>query len=225
MNHVESLSPRTLLDATLVGGILMVTGTAGNDRIFVGGHVNGRISATIRNLDSSSSQTEAFDVASVQGVSINGGDGFDIITMGPHLPAVTICCDGGDDMIVGDSPNEPINGAGRNKLHGNAGNDSITGAALHDRIFGDDGRDTLVVERGRTGSKAAPKRPTCPGQRLGRCRYGFRRHRPRSCGRRRWKTMCSARPKRIPSCNNSLEIKRSVTKRRGVVILDSSSQS
>src|SRR4051812_6926719 len=82
---IDSLEPRTLLSgATLANGLLTITGTSGNDEIYVvSGFTAGRLSVNVN------MKTQDFAAADVHQIQIDAGDGDDIVSVGGfHITAV-----------------------------------------------------------------------------------------------------------------------------------------
>jgi Ca2+-binding RTX toxin-like protein len=164
---IEGLESRQLLSATLVNGVLTVTGTAGPDRIELE-----RKSDRLRLRENGRDRT--FSYAAVQSIvvnalasgdrielehdgseavnkpsTLNGGDGSDRIEGGPNVDTVSggagndeIRGRGGNDVLSGDAGNDRIDGdAGNDLLSGGDGDDDLEGASGFDRITGGLGND------------------------------------------------------------------------------------
>ena len=102
--------------ASVVGGVLKITGTAGNDSIAVG--VDGLGDVTV--AAGGSSQT--FPLPGIGGVVVSGGAGDDTIRVDPlALLPTTLRGGAGNDSIVG--------GGGSSVLVGGAGNDTLQGGS------------------------------------------------------------------------------------------------
>jgi Ca2+-binding RTX toxin-like protein len=125
----------TTVAVSLVGGILRIAGTPGNDRIIV--------SQDSQNIyiNANGAPALAFPAASVVGVFADGGAGNDLIEC--QLPSganpvrvnATLHGGAGNDTLIG--------GAGNDQLFGDAGNDSLAGGLGDDYLNGGAGDDTL----------------------------------------------------------------------------------
>jgi hypothetical protein len=120
-------------------GALTITGTAGNDTIATK-QVLGVLFATMAGKTSvffdrqlvsevvnGNAGNDTVTITGSRGVTINGGDGNDILNGGS-----------GNDMLVGGNGNDQLNGGGGDDvLNGGAGNDTDLGGAGNDRyVFG-----------------------------------------------------------------------------------------
>ncbi len=148
---VESLEHRTVLAADLVGGVLNVVGTAGNDRISIRAvdanlevKIN-RESFTFLSSDVTTINIDALagddrirvDARVLQPTTIHGGADDDVVYGG-----------GGDDTIHGDGGNDRLyGGAGKDDLSGDAGDDRLDGGADDDVLHG--GADDDVLHGGK----------------------------------------------------------------------------
>jgi Ca2+-binding RTX toxin-like protein len=81
-------------------------------------------------------------------ISVQGGNGNDVIVGSPDL-ATTIDGQDGDDSITGGTANDTIfGGDGNDTIAGLAGNDSINAGDGDDSVSGDDGDDTILGDDG-----------------------------------------------------------------------------
>src|SRR5215210_5657884 len=81
---IEQLESRTLLSASLVSGVLKITGTTGDDTITVG--LNG--AKTKITVQQSGAATKSFTRSAVKSVSILAGNGADNVTINPGIKQV-----------------------------------------------------------------------------------------------------------------------------------------
>ncbi|WP_315853151.1 calcium-binding protein [Humisphaera borealis] len=150
----ETLESRRFMDATLVGGELLITGTEAKDTITVSLDANDPEQLSVK----VNKTTYQFPLAEVDTISIEalggndkvvvlgnqgaiytsvkveGGSGNDVITGGT-----------GNDMLVGGDGNDTINGGdGDDFLFGDAGNDKLTGGSANDYVDGGNGNDSLT---------------------------------------------------------------------------------
>ena len=171
-NLFESLDPRVLLSAAeLVGSRLEITGTAGDDVIIV--HLNKRF-INLLTVAYNGDQIAHYALSAVTQVSVDGGDGNDVIwidsSLDPMSYATTLNGGAGDDVITGgggvdlidagdgndkvygNGGNDVVNaGVGRDSVWGGIGNDNLTGAAGNDKLNGEAGNDVLVGDKGNDG--------------------------------------------------------------------------
>ncbi len=144
----ESLERRALFSATagIVDGtgVLEITGTAGDDMIFV--EPDKLYPADLVRVSINVGFVGTFRTADfLNGIHITTGDGADLVVVYESVTADaridsgigndTVAGGGGDDVIVG--------GAGNDILAGLAGNDSIDGGDGVDDIDGGEGNDLL----------------------------------------------------------------------------------
>ena len=131
------------------GGICVVTGTSGNDKVRITANSAGGFVVTLNGkaYDRSTSHIRGFD--------IHTGSGDDDVRF--QLPAKakfaklrnTIDGGNGNDVIVGSAGRDTIfGGRGRDTLSGGAGNDLIDGGAGADVISGGKGNDSITGSAG-----------------------------------------------------------------------------
>jgi Ca2+-binding RTX toxin-like protein len=145
--------------ATLVGGLLTVTGTAAADVINVARNAAGDYVVSI-----GAGAAQTFPFAGVVAIRIDCGDGEDLVSIatGVHAPAEihggdgrdTLVAGGGDDLLFGDGGNDSlvsrggndvaVGGSGNDLLYGGTGRDVLIGGAGSDVIAGESGDDILV---------------------------------------------------------------------------------
>lgn len=161
----EMLEGRRLLTATLVEGVLTVTGTAGADIIGIRPVPNAQL-AVYEGLFSTTwggmgghhqlPPPTLFPAASVNSIVINGLDGNDAIhvfavkpapspTLAPPVAIPTTAYGGaGNDRIMGNVGNDELNGeAGDDFIDGNRGDDNLSGGDGRDVLRGGLGADNL----------------------------------------------------------------------------------
>jgi len=164
MKFVEGLETRTLLSASLAGGVLTVTGTAGDDNITIrmgrdettGARVlqvreSLRIDddAVVPGTPEPEPVVTSFDPALVTSIVVNAGDGNDHITLrgnkrSPFNFDARLNGENGNDRIRGGGGADVINGgAGNDRLEGGDGNDVLNGDAGNDHLIGGRGADVL----------------------------------------------------------------------------------
>ncbi len=131
---IEKLEGRRLLAASLSNGLLVVTGTEGDDTInfAVGGS---SISVFLNGVGS------VFNARDVERVHVDALGGDDTVILGRRLMLPTVVLGGpGDDFISG--------GPGDDTLIGGDGNDTLSGNGGNDYLDGQRGDDTLIDGRG-----------------------------------------------------------------------------
>jgi Ca2+-binding RTX toxin-like protein len=158
----EKLESRQLLASTvsLVAGTLTITGTSGNDDIYMNYSPGNNFRITDHNV-----QIGLVAVSSVKKVvvntnagddyayithfdknvpvSLNGGDGADGLTAAVY-GAATLIGGAGNDVLVGGSGNDSLDGGdGNDVVSGANGNDTVLGGAGVDLIGGGGGNDLL----------------------------------------------------------------------------------
>jgi len=138
---VESLEQRTLLSASLVKGILSVTGTAGNDAIVL----HRTRTAIVVDINGSAKSFKAKAVKSIRVLAGNGDDQVNVDQSGQIFKTgLTISGGAGNDTITGGSGGDVVTGgAGDDSLSGMGGNDLIYGDAGNDHLEGGAGNDVL----------------------------------------------------------------------------------
>jgi len=158
----ESLESRQLLASTwaLSNGTLTITGTGGNDNIYV----STSIGNTVRVADQNVQIGNLIPKASVKKIVVNCGNGNDYASVnlyekiptqidgGAGHDGLTAATAGnntvigglGDDNLVGGSANDKIDGGdGKDGLSGGVGNDTLLGGAGDDLLTGGTGNDLL----------------------------------------------------------------------------------
>lgn len=133
------LEDRTVpaVTASLVNGILTVLGDAAANNIPLG-LSNGQITV--------SGVTQTFSAAAVRGITVDGGDGDDVISVAPSItiPCVLFGGLGNDRITGGGGPDQIFGGLGDDILDGGPGNDVIYGGPGNDTITDNLGSNTIV---------------------------------------------------------------------------------
>jgi hypothetical protein len=132
----EHLETRRLLSASFASdGTLSVGGTAGDD-VITFSRGNRRLIVSVNGEETS------YRYSQVTRIIVSGGDGDDLIVVGPREVDATIAGGRGDDTLSG--------GAGDDEIDGGRGNDSLSGGGGDDLLNGGrgDGADTLFGEAG-----------------------------------------------------------------------------
>lgn len=155
MMQIEPLEHRLLLSATLSSaGLLIITGTPGDDRISMirvkAGKtkpaqliITEKTTAPKANGSGTLATVETINLtlSAVKSILINAGDGNDSVSVAGGrtyhvaIPS-TINGEGGNDSLTGGDANDILSGG--------AGDDLLTGGAGDDRIFGNEGKDRLT---------------------------------------------------------------------------------
>ena len=139
-------APPTLKFASVSNGRIRATGTTGNDVISV--TTDGKSLTLTRN-----GFTQILSLSGVSGLTLDGGDGNDILVIGNGVRNALLLGGGGNDLLVGaDGDDNLQGGAGRDRLFGAAGDDRLSGGGGNDyfdagsgadRLYGDAGDDIL----------------------------------------------------------------------------------
>jgi uncharacterized protein YkwD len=142
------LEDRTVpaVTAALAHGVLSVLGDGAANQISVA-LVNGQVTV--------SGVAQTFAATAVAGVTVDGGDGDDVITVSPALAVSALLFGGyGADRLTG--------GSGHDELFGGPGNDTLDGGAGDDQLAGGSGTDAFADAQGAntTSQTAGPARTT-----------------------------------------------------------------
>jgi hypothetical protein len=139
LDMVEELESRTLLAASLSGGVLTVNGTAAADQILVrfAPHDGAHIQVVINN------STRSFTKTAVKQVVVNGGNGNDMINIAISARAFVDGGAGNDTLLGGGNRDMLSGGDGDDLIRGRKGDDQIYGDAGDDILFGNVGDDTV----------------------------------------------------------------------------------
>jgi Ca2+-binding RTX toxin-like protein len=142
----EALEQRRMMSASLnyVTHLLTVTGTSGNDVITVTQAPVGFLT----NVQVWENNVKTYDSPFlVTHISIDAGDGSDIVAIDSFLPAADIQGGPGDDRLFGGDADDYIDGwTGNDELHGGAGDDQLLGYSGNEYMYGDAGNDQLWGE-------------------------------------------------------------------------------
>jgi uncharacterized protein GlcG (DUF336 family) len=150
--EVECLEERAVPSATamLNGTTLAITGDAANDRITVARDVL----TNLLIVQDFGQDVGRFDSAAVTLITVNAGDGNDLVDVGPTVTqdaqlfgegGLQRFAVGGDMLRYRGSGNAVLNGGdGDDRLLGGPGNDTLIGGPGNDILFGDGGANTLI---------------------------------------------------------------------------------
>jgi Ca2+-binding RTX toxin-like protein len=178
---IETLETRRLyaahaagVTAGVVGGTLEVTGTGGDDQVFVSMQPGG---TGLVQVESGSGLLGRFDPASFpNGIHVAARAGDDLVVVfgdvliPAHLEggggADVLAGGGGDDLIEGGIGNDQLaGGTGNDTLNGNGGRDDLDGGAGNDVLVGGHGVDHVVGGAG-TDQFSSLDRPAEIGDRM-----------------------------------------------------------
>lgn len=167
---LESMESRTLLSADVLGGVLTIEGTAGNDKIvIVAGQNPGEVvvkkaagvakntvfagvdAIVINGLagnDKIVAKGNFTDTAAASiGVTVNAGDGNDKIITGEGDDVIN--AGAGNDKIVSRGGNNTIDaGDGNDKIRTGLGSDTVDAGAGNDKVKDDGGDNTVMLGEG-----------------------------------------------------------------------------
>lgn len=136
----DDLEPRQLFSAGLLGTQLVIVGTHKSDniRVYVNPSMPGHLTVVVNQT------TQLFPAAAVEGISVQAGQGNDVIAIdlsrSRYPIPTTLYGSGGNDTIVG--------GAGTDRVYGGDGNDVINGRLARDILYGDAGDDSIDGDQG-----------------------------------------------------------------------------
>jgi hypothetical protein len=158
----ELLEGRTLLSASLAGGVLTLNETNYVDTVVIGKSAKGDLFVSengTMSLYTWSAVTKVVanlmagnDLMATQGnvnkpIEIHCGDGNDMVTGGAANDS--IYGDNGNDYIDGREGNDYLNGgADSDSVHGFLGDDSIYGGTGNDYLYGEGGNDQINGDNG-----------------------------------------------------------------------------
>ncbi|MGB7156976.1 MAG: calcium-binding protein [Tepidisphaeraceae bacterium] len=176
---VHSLESRRLLSATIVDGVLTITGTGGDDEIFVYGretmfhYAPGFSGPTLEfsaRVERNGVELGTFKIDDFNAIRIDAGGGNDRVRVyvdadrlpdddGLFLPMgirkrapIHIEGGGGNDTLGGTGGDDTlVGGAGKDLLVGGAGNDLLSGGTGNDKVDGGEGDDSLFGGAGNDG--------------------------------------------------------------------------
>ena len=141
----ESLENRRMLAMTSVlsSGVLTITGTTGNDNLYVSYQVAGNKI----NVNDYSGVIKSFDFGAVTKIVVIGKEGNDSLWVNSNLGNKPTSIDGGagDDRLYTPEGNDTlIGGLGLDVLNSGGGNDKLDGGDGNDQLNGGNGNDTLT---------------------------------------------------------------------------------
>ena len=163
--NYSPLEERRLLAVTVdynpVNSLLIITGDAADDEVYINNTTPGIIS-----VDVVGDTVHNFDQALIEAIDYEGGQGDDILVNNTALPMTAYGYAGndyivggpgadfihggpGDDIIYGHGGNDDINGhTGIDLLYGGDGDDYMQGGYGNDTIYAEDGNDTIGADWG-----------------------------------------------------------------------------
>ena len=141
---LENLENRRLFAMTsvLASGVLTITGTTGNDSLYVSYMVAGN---KINVNDGFT--TKPFDGLAVKKIVVIGKEGNDSLWVNSNIGTIPTSIDGGagDDRLYTPEGNDTlVGGLGLDILNSGGGNDKLDGGDGNDQLNGGNGNDTLV---------------------------------------------------------------------------------
>lgn len=146
---VETLEQRRLLAASLVDGVLLVTGTSRDDTIVLSTNDSGS-----KVFVTDNTKTYAFTATSIDRIKISSRSGDDRIVLATEASRrlatpMRVDAGAGDDRIRTAIDDDVIfGGDGHDTIFASAGNDSIHGGSGNDSIDGGNGDDVIHVNGG-----------------------------------------------------------------------------
>jgi len=149
---MQRLEDRRMLSASVVEGVLTVEGTEADDQIVVSLNT---VDPLVTKLDVKlNGVVSSFDLSTVTGLRLSGGNGDDVITIdetgGAISLAATLLGGNGKDLLTGASGNDRLEGGnGKDILSGVGGNDLLEGGNGKDDLSGGLGDDTLLGGNGK----------------------------------------------------------------------------
>src|SRR5688572_18555591 len=156
---IQQLEDRRMLSAApaIVEGVLKVEGTGDADQIVVSLNTSDplatKLDVTLNGVATS------FDLATVTGIEISGGNGSDVIKIDETAGAITLPAKllggNGKDSLTGGSGNDRLEGGnGKDVLVGGMGDDTLVGGRGKDSLDGGDGTNVLIQEKVKKAKKA-----------------------------------------------------------------------
>ena len=138
--------PITIFSAVIIGGNIVVGGTAGNDNIKVDANNPNNVIVTIGGVAQANPAGGLWVVNPATGrIIVDGCAGADTIQIVGGVKA-EVHGGAGNDVITGGTSDDVLWGdAGDDFIQGGTGNDVVIGGAGNDRIYGDAGDDILVA--------------------------------------------------------------------------------
>jgi len=151
---VEALEGRRLLSASAAGlaevngGELTVTGTRGDDRIWVYVDEFDASGVAMVHVSLNDEPLGSFPLADVERVVVRAGRGNDLVMAQTSL-AVTAFGEAGDDTLLGGTAGDwLLGGRGNDTLYASDGDDWLFGDGGDDVLSGDSGDDVLAGGQG-----------------------------------------------------------------------------
>jgi Ca2+-binding RTX toxin-like protein len=143
---VESLDERSLMSITVVGGLVELVGSTGDDVVTVTTPAAGQV----RIVSGATGDDRTFNVSQIDSILIRVRAGNDQVTINPSVTLpVEVRGWSGNDTILGGGGNDTLLGGGGNDyLNGRGGNDSLRGQNDDDFLLGGAGDDTLDGQAG-----------------------------------------------------------------------------
>jgi hypothetical protein len=129
---------------SLVDGVLIINGDAGNDYVSLRGSRNS-ISVYTYSYATRTSTSNTFSQSDVTSISVDTGDGNDRVYFNGRInQSSTIDLGAGNDRASGGRGSDNISGgAGNDVIYGNNGNDNIDGGDGNDYLRGGNGNDII----------------------------------------------------------------------------------
>ncbi len=140
---LDLLENRALLSTvTFTSGKIRIEGTSGNDVVHVA-----KFSKSQGQVIDNGNVALTFNLNAVSGISFNGGNGNDLITIGRvNIKSYLVGGAGNDSLSCseGAASDTILGGNGSDYLYGGGGIDSLIGGAAGDTILGGSGNDTII---------------------------------------------------------------------------------
>jgi Ca2+-binding RTX toxin-like protein len=143
LHSIETLDARRLLSVSINTGVVMVTGTAGNDVITIEHRADGpKIIVTVNGTET------PLNESLVTKIIVSAGDGNDKIVCastdgGMWVPTYLRGGPGSDTIRGGYGKDTIYGGDGRDNIRGSYSSDVIDGEGDADWLFGDNGNDLI----------------------------------------------------------------------------------
>lgn len=134
------------LDLHIKGGAyLTLFSGAGHDTIDVVSGATGKQSASYFIASGAGDDVVTFSgYSSRMGITIDGGDGHDTVSVSSNANATLLGGNGNDTLSGGGGSDYIAGGNGDDILHGGSGKDTLDGGSGNDILYGDLGFDTLI---------------------------------------------------------------------------------
>jgi Ca2+-binding RTX toxin-like protein len=143
LHSIETLDARRLLSVSINTGVVMVTGTTGDDVITLEHRADvAKIVVTVNGTET------PFTASEVTKIIVSSGDGNDKIVCssrdgGMWVPTYLRSGNGNDTVRGGYGKDTIYGGSGRDNLRGSYSSDVIDGEGDADWLFGDNGNDLI----------------------------------------------------------------------------------